>query len=211
VKETRQDPLAALPRLQGAIDVSTLPSYTFGPRSTLWWGTAGVIAIEGTVFAMVIASYFYLRSQADSWPPGVPPPDLAWGIVNLVILLASGIPNHWTLNAAKAHDLRKVRIGMIVCIVFAAAFIGVRVLEFRSLNVGWDHNAYGSVLWLMLGLHTAHLLTDFVDTAVLAVLMHTGPLEGRRFADVADNAGYWDFVVLAWLPMYVVIYWAPRW
>jgi len=48
------------------------------------------------------------------------------------------------------------------------------------------------------------------DTAVLAVLMFTGPVEERRFIDVEENAVYWYFVVLAWLPIYGVIYWAPR-
>jgi heme/copper-type cytochrome/quinol oxidase subunit 3 len=27
---------------------------------------------------------------------------------------------------------------------------------------------------------------------------------------VTDNAFYWDFVVLAWIPIYAVIYVAPR-
>lgn len=200
----------AAPRHPGALDVSRLPSYTFGPRATMWWGTFGVIAIEGMAFAIAVASYFYLRSQSLEWPPGVPPPDLMWGIVNLGVLLGSVFPNHFTKHAAKAHDLAKVRMGLIACIAFALAFLVIRIFEFRSLNVGWDTNAYGSVLWLILGLHTAHLLTDFIDTAVLAVLMHTGPIEGRRFADVADNGVYWDFVVLAWLPLYAVVYWAPR-
>jgi heme/copper-type cytochrome/quinol oxidase subunit 3 len=34
---------------------------------------------------------------------------------------------------------------------------------------------------------------------------------GRRYTDVEDNAVYWDFVVLSWLPIYVLIYWVPRW
>jgi heme/copper-type cytochrome/quinol oxidase subunit 3 len=66
------------------------------------------------------------------------------------------------------------------------------------------------VVWTLLGFHTMHLVTDWADTLVLAVLFFTGPLEGKRFADVAENAVYWDFVVLAWLPIYAVIYWAPR-
>jgi heme/copper-type cytochrome/quinol oxidase subunit 3 len=46
---------------------------------------------------------------------------------------------------------------------------------------------------------------------VLTVLMFTGHgNSGRRFADVGDNAFYWDFVVLAWIPIYLLIYWLPR-
>jgi cytochrome c oxidase subunit I+III len=209
-RRSRAGPPRSLPRQSGGLDVSSLPSYGFGSRSSMWWGTSGVVAIEGMVFALAIASYFYLRSQSLEWPQGVPPPDLLWGTVNLLILLASTVPNHWTKHAAMAHDLARVRLGMTICIAFAIAFLVVRILEFRSLNVGWDTNAYGSAVWFILGLHTAHLLTDFADTAVLAVLMFTGPLEGRRFADVADNADYWDFVVIAYVPIYAVVYWAPR-
>jgi len=196
---------------RGAVlDVSALPSYVFGARSVMWWGTLGVVAIEGVVFALAIGAYFYLRTLADAWPSGFPPPDLAWGTINTLVMLASIAPNQWTKHAAERRDLATVRIGMLVCLAVAALFLGLRVLEFRSLNVAWDSNAYGSIVWLLLGLHTVHLLTDFFDSTVLAVLMHTGPLEGRRFVDVAENAVYWDFVVLAWLPIYVVIYWAPR-
>lgn len=200
----------SLPKHAGALDVSALPSYAFGSRNTMFWGTAGLIAIEGTVFALAVASYFYLRSQSFSWPLGVPPPDLFWGVVNLVIMLASAIPNHWTDRVTKTHDLAKVRRGLVICLLFGAAFLVVRIFEFRSLNVGWDTNAYGSIVWFLMALHTVHLLTDYADTLVLAVLMFKGPIEGRRFADVADNAGYWDFVVIAWVPLFLVIYVAPR-
>jgi heme/copper-type cytochrome/quinol oxidase subunit 3 len=176
----------------------------------MWWGTMGVSAIEGTVFALTIATYFYLWSHADTWPLSAPPPDLLWGTLNTLILVASCIPNHWTKKAAERHDLGQVRIGMAICIAFAVAFIAVRVCEFGALNTRWNSNAYGSVVWTLLGLHTTHLITDFADTVVLAVLMVAGPIEGRRFVDVAENAVYWNFVVLAWLPIYVVIYWVPR-
>ena len=76
--------------------------------------------------------------------------------------------------------------------------------------MSWDSDAYGSVVWLLLGLHTTHLITDTVDTAVLAVLFFTGPFEGKRFVDVSENALYWYFVVVSWLPIYAVIYLAPR-
>jgi cytochrome c oxidase subunit III len=197
-------------RSGSALDVAELPSYGFSHRSPMWWGTLGVMAIEGTVFALMIATYFYLRTQADEWPLGVPPPRLFWGTLNTVILAASAIPNQWAKRAAFRHDLAGVRRALVVCIAFAVAFIAVRGLEFAALECKWDTNAYGSAVWMLLGLHTAHLVTDFADTLVLAVLMFKGPLEGKRFVDVAENAVYWDFVVVAWLPIYAVIYWGAR-
>jgi cytochrome c oxidase subunit 3 len=193
-----------------ALDVSQLPSYAFGHRSIMWWGTVGMIVIEGTVFVLAIMAYFYLRSQSQGWPPGVANPDLHWGTLNTLILLASLVPNEFTRRAAHAHDLRKVRMGLVICLVFSVAFVGVRFLEFGALHVRWDTNAYGSIVWVLLSLHLVHLLTDFFDSAVLTALMFLGPLEGRRYVDIAENTGYWYFVVAAWIPIYLVIYWAPR-
>ena len=108
------------------------------------------------------------------------------------------------------EDRRSVRIAMVLCLVAAVAFLSLRIFEFRSLNCSWDSNAYGSLVWLILGLHTVHLLTEAVDTAVLTALVFADPVAGRSYSDVNDSAVYWYFVVLAWLPLYFIIYWAPR-
>ena len=47
-------------------------------------------------------------------------------------------------------------------------------------------------------------------TIVLTVLFFTPLVEGKRFQDADENAGYWYFVVLTWIPIYAVIYLAPR-
>jgi cytochrome c oxidase subunit III len=192
------------------IDVAHLPTFAFGNRSPMWWGTLGLMAIEGTVFALAIMTYFYLRSHASVWPMSHEAPDLLWGTINLVIMLASVAPNWLAERAAKKMDLAGVRRWMIVCLVFAAAFLVVRVFEFKALNTSWDTDAYGSAVWMLMGLHTLHLVTDFYDSAVLAVLMFTGLVEGKRFVDISENAVYWYFVVLSWIPIYAVVYWGAR-
>jgi heme/copper-type cytochrome/quinol oxidase subunit 3 len=174
-------------------------------------GNLGLVLIESTVFAIAIVAYFYLRGLAGGWPPpGTKPPDLFFGTLNVAILLVSGLPNHWTKKMAEAEDLRKVRIGLVICLLFAVVLLVVRGFEFTALNTRWYDNAYGSIVYALLLLHTIHLATDTVDSGVLAVLMFTGPLDGTRYVDVSENALYWWFVVVAWIPVYVTIYIAPR-
>jgi cytochrome c oxidase subunit 3 len=193
-----------------SLDVRELPSYAFSHRSPMWWGTLGMMAIEGTVFALVIATYFYLRSHSNSWPMSVLPPDLLWGTLNTAIMLGSVVPNHLAKKAGEEHDRAGVRLWLVVAILFGIAFIAVRVMEFAALNVRWDSSAYGSVVWTLLGFHTVHLVTDFADTVVLAFLFYTGPLDGTRYVDVSENSFYWYFVVWSWMPIYFVIYWGAR-
>ena len=199
-------------RIDGpALDVRELPSFGFSHRSLMWWGTLGLMGIEGTVFGLAIMAYFFLRSHVAIWPMNEPPPELRWGTLNTVILLASLWPNHLAKRAGERLDRRGVQIWLSVCLAMSVLFLGVRWLEFENLNTRWDSDAYGSIVWLLMGLHTLHLITDTWDTGVLTALVHTGPLEGKRFVDVSENALYWYFVVWSWLPIYAVVYGAPYW
>ncbi|GAB3648937.1 cytochrome c oxidase subunit 3 [Ramlibacter alkalitolerans] len=193
-----------------ALDVAELPTVVFSHRSLMWWGTLGVMAIESTVFALAVMAYFYLRSHQETWPITSLPPDLRWGTINTVIMVVSFLPAHLAKRAAEKMDLDGVRIWLVASTVFGIAFTFVRALEFSTLNVRWDSNAYGSVVWLLLGLHTTHIVTDLLDTIVLTVLFFTGPLDGKRYVDVSENSFYWYFVVAAWLPIYFVIYFGAR-
>ena len=194
-------------------DLADLPTHAFGHRSLTWWGTIGFMVIEGTAFALAIAAYFLLMSQEQDWPP--PPfdaPDLIAGTLFTLVMLASEIPNTIVKRAAEHGQLRKVRKLLLLMVGIGVVLFAIRAFEFASTNVWWYDNAYGSIVWALLVLHTTHVLTDWVDTCVLAGLMHTRHgIEGRRFVDVSENAMYWRFVWLAWLPIYLLIYWVPRW
>jgi cytochrome c oxidase subunit I+III len=195
----------------GALDVSALPSFGFSHRSLLWWGTAGLIAIESTVFAMAVGVYFYLMAHSTAWPPTEQPPEMPWGTLVTVLLLVSSVPNWRAKHKAEQLDLRGVRVWMSVSTLFSLAVLAARAVELQHLNCRWDGTAYGSAVWMIIGLHTLHLVTDAYDTIVLNVLVFSGPLEGRRFVDVSENALYWFFVVASWLPLYAVLYGVPRW
>jgi heme/copper-type cytochrome/quinol oxidase subunit 3 len=126
-------------------------------------------------------------------------------------MLVSEIPNTRIKLAAREHDIDTVRALMPVIVGIGLVLFVIRGFEFNSLNVRWTDNAYGSVIWALLVLHTTHLLTDWYDTAVLYALVRTPlGLEGRRFEDVDENSMYWRYVWLLWLPIYVMIYWVPR-
>ena len=193
------------------LNVAALPDYAFGHQGLIWWGSVGFIVIEGSMFVMVLIAYFFLRTRVTEWPPSLPDPVLTYGTLHLVVMLASALPNQMTKSAAERLDLRRVRILMPVMIAFGIALLVIRAFEFMALGFPWDYNAYASIVWFILGLHTTHLATDLVDTVVLTALIYTGFAEPKRLVDVSENALYWYFVVVSWVPIYLAIYFAPRW
>jgi cytochrome c oxidase subunit III len=195
-----------------ALNVSELPTVGFGTRSITWWGIMGMMAIEAAVFALMIVSYFYLSTRSIEWPPHRDPPDLFWGTLNTIVFVLSALPNEWYRKRAHKGDVRAVRIGLVVLTLVGLVNIVIRYVELKHLNTDWSIDAYGSAVWTLIGLHVVHLVTDWVDSVVLTTLFfRPGLIEGKRFMDAAENAGYWNFVILTWIPIYLVLYWAPRW
>ena len=193
-------------------NVAELPTHAFSYRSLTWWGIIGFMVIEGAAFAMAIAAYFFLMSHEQEWAPQpVMPPGLLAGSLFTIVMLLSEIPNTMVKKAAEAYDVEAVRKLLPVIVAIGLLLFVIRGFEFNSLNVMWYDNAYGSILWALLFLHTLHVLTDWVDTIVLWRLMKTPHgHEPRRLVDTDENALYWRFVWLSWLPIYVLIYWLPR-
>ena len=193
-------------------DVADLPTHKFGPSSLTWWGIIGFMVIEGAAFGLFFGVYFYIMGRGQGWPPeGHKPPALAAGSLFTILILLSEVPNAWIKKAARAEDIATIRRLLPLMIGVGLVLFVLRGFEFDSLNVKWTDDAYGSVIWALLLLHTTHILTDWYDSVVLAALVRT-PLgeEARRFEDIDENSMYWRYVWLLWLPIYLMIYWVPR-
>lgn len=202
--------MTAPPRFE--IDLATLPTHAFSNRSLTWWGVIGFMTIEATAFAVAIVTSFFLMSHEQQWAPGrVEPPGLLAGTLFTVIILLSEIPNTLIKRAANAYDTATVRKWLPVMVGIGALLTIVRGFEFNSLHVMWYDNAYGSIIWALLVLHSTHIGTDWVDTIVLWRLMRTPHGDApRRLVDTDENSLYWRFVWLSWLPIYAMLYWLPR-
>jgi heme/copper-type cytochrome/quinol oxidase subunit 3 len=194
-----------------SIDVRRLPEFSFEHRMPIWWGTVFFMVIEGSAFLMTLAAYAYLASQNPDWPLSRVLPDPRMGALLVAWLLASEVPNFLLKRRIKGCDVSATRLGMLVMSFVGLVAVGMRLLEFSYLKVRWDADAFGSMIWALIFLHTTHIVVDVSETLIMTVMSFHRPLDGRRFVDLEENAQYWDFVVLTWIPVYVAIYWVPRW
>jgi cytochrome c oxidase subunit I+III len=193
------------------VDVSRLPTTTFSHRSLAWWGTLGFMVIEGTTLFIAVVAYFYLSRNFQTWPPEhTVRPSVLWPTVQVLLLLASLVPTVLADRAAYRIDLPKLRQWFLVMLLFEVISVIVRWQEFLSLNVRWDSNAYGSAAWTLVGLHSTLLLADLFETAILTAILFSSRLLDRHYSDATDVTFYWYFLVVIWIPVYVIVYLSPR-
>ena len=195
------------------LDVSKLPDIAFAPNDLMWWGTLGFIVIEGWTLVLCAVVYLYLTQNFPHWPPrGTPRPSLLVPTIQMLLMAASFPFITWVQQRARRFELRPVKVGLAIAAVLNLAFVLIRCWELlRSLNVKWDSNAYGSAQWLILVMHGTLLLVEFVEVSGMALIFWVAPAEEKHFSDVYDLAFYWQFMILAWLPLYVLCFWLPRW
>jgi heme/copper-type cytochrome/quinol oxidase subunit 3 len=200
------------------IDVSELPHHGFDTLDTIWWGNNFLLAIETSMFVLLIATYFYLRQNFELWPPPLaqltaplkPLPDLAFGTANAILLFLSCVPMIWTDISARRGYQPSVQRGLLICLVIGLAAIVLRCFEFGAVKFRWDSNAYGSIVWFILGMHMLHLVTLTCETLLLTGWSFTREFDMKHRVDITALAVYWYWVVGIWIVLYVVVYFAPR-
>jgi cytochrome c oxidase subunit 1/cytochrome c oxidase subunit I+III len=200
------------------IDVSKLPSHEFGTYDPVWWGNNGLLAIETAMFAILIATYFYLRQNFALWPPPIaqltaplrPLPLLGYGTANTIVLVVSVIPMILADRAARRGDVHRAQMGLVICFVFGLAAMVLRGFEFSAMQFRWDSNAYGSIVWFMLGMHMLHLFVLTTETALLMIWTFTREFDMKHRVDIVTVGVYWYWVVTMWLVLFAIIYFTPR-
>jgi heme/copper-type cytochrome/quinol oxidase subunit 3 len=200
------------------LDVSGVPKEGYDHHGALWWAALIMELIETTMFALLVASYFYVYLYINVWPPPrtEPPsmldtaPDLVPGTVLVVLLLASCVPMLLADRAARRLDPRSTAMWLLLALAIGVALVGVRCVEFPAIHFRWDSNAYASCLWFLLGFHLMHLAASVVEVALIVLWIWVYGLDEHHAVDATIIAFYWYWMALVWVPIYLIIYFAPR-
>ena len=167
----------------------------------IWLGS------EFMFFSGLFAAFFTIRAHAGAnWPGRGIKLDTYQALVFTVVLLASSPTMQLGVWAMERGERAKARAWTVVSFLLGAAFLANQAYEWRTVPFRVDTSAYGSLFYIMSGIHGLHVLLGLV--AMLALL---GRMAGAR-GDVGELpvfqavSYYWHFVDIVWIGLFSALF-----
>jgi heme/copper-type cytochrome/quinol oxidase subunit 3 len=176
-------------------------------RSRGYWGVLSLIATEATLFAGLLATYFFLRASSPSWPQGgIKPPDLFTISIMSVVLVGSSVPVFLAEHAIRRGRVGTMRVGLALAFLMGAAFLAHEGYEWAHLEFNWTRNAYTSIFYVITGLHGMHVLIGLLVNLQVQAKSWMGRITGERHESMDIFGIYWHFVDGVWIFVFASLY-----
>ena len=169
----------------------------------IWLGS------ELMFFSGLFAAFFTIRANTvGPWPPaGTELDTLRAGIFTLVLVSSSFTMQYAVFQVRVAHAGKSARRWIVWTIILGTAFLGNQVYEWLSIPTRWYTNSYGSLFYIMSGLHGLH-----VFIGLLAMIFLLGRMRGDIGGDPGELSAvqgvsyYWHFVDIVWVGLYSCLF-----
>jgi heme/copper-type cytochrome/quinol oxidase subunit 3 len=162
------------------------------------WGMLLLIATEATLFASLIAAYFYLRFQAADWPVGdISRPSVVLPLVFTGMLVATAVPVFAAGRATRAGLRGRAWLLLAAATVVQATYLGLQIWLFAGdvREFAPDTNAYSSIYFTLLALDHAHVAVGLVFSAWLLAKL-SSRITNYRLVAMRAIALYWYFAIV---------------
>jgi heme/copper-type cytochrome/quinol oxidase subunit 3 len=184
----------------------SVPAQQIG-RPAAWWGMTILIASESTLFGCFIGTYFYLRFQSTTWPPGgIPEPEVVAPLILVAVLVSSVVPMRFAANAAQTGRLAATRWLIALALVLQIGFFAYGVHDFSDQLDRFDitPNAYSSIYYTLLGADHAHVLVGILFNLWLLGKLARG-FTRYRINAVRAIALYWYAVSILTVAVFATL------
>lgn len=168
-------------------------------KFTLWVGIGSILMM----FAGLTSAYIVKRNQANWVTFNLP---MAFWYSTAVIVLSS-ITVFMASKAFKERAMSRYRSLMAATLTLGVLFIVLQVLGFRALwNIGvtLTANVSYSFLYIIVGLHGAHVIGGIVALVVMSLKAFSIKTRSYSIVPVELMSTYWHFVDILWI--YLLIF-----
>jgi heme/copper-type cytochrome/quinol oxidase subunit 3 len=179
------------------------------PRPVGWWGTLLAALVLLTTYAALYFTYVYVRVSSIAWPPeGIEPPALGLPALSALALAASAAAAAWA--ARSEGTLPLYRAGLVAALALAGAHLGLLFADWVGQPFTVDGHAYGSLYFVLPGIHAVILAIGMLFALVLLALSWHPEGVAMRHVGTSSWALYWYVTVFGGAVLLAVVYLLPH-
>ena len=183
----------------------------------LRWGIILFIASEVLFFFSFFWAFFH-RSLAPAvelgltWPPvGIQPFNpFSIPLLNTAILLASGSTVTWAHHSLFESNHSQSLQRLILTVILGFYFTALQALEYYEVPFTITDSVYRSTFFVATGFHGLHVIIGSSFLLVCLYRIFICHFSRKHHFGFEAAAWYWHFVDVAWLFLYISIYWWGR-
>jgi cytochrome c oxidase subunit 3 len=170
-------------------------------------GMVVFVASEAMFFATFFGAYFTIYSVNPVWPPaGFPRLEPELATVLTVVLVSSSVTLQLGVRAIRRDRARALLFWVGLTILLGAAFLGLQLYDYSLLGFGVRDGIFGSLFYVMTGLHMAHVFGGVVFLVLVLLQGLGGQLSHASHDSLEAGAIYWHFVDVVWICLFTTFY-----
>jgi cytochrome c oxidase subunit 3 len=192
-------------------------------KGLLWFGI-----ISMTMLFAGLTSGYIVRQGEGKWVQFAVP-QLFW--VSTLLIIISSVTMQWAVNSVKRNDVKNLKIAVGLTAILGIGFVTFQYLAWSQLvsqgiyfvgqikdikgayeyipvgkesaaEIGNTSNVAGSFLYVITGLHIAHLLGGMIALFVVFSRALMGKYSATNYNGVSICAIYWHFLDGLWVYLF---------
>jgi cytochrome c oxidase subunit 3 len=166
----------------------------------IWLGS------EVMFFSGLFAAFFTIRAGDHPWPPLGTHVDTIQAGIFTAILVSSSFTMQKAIFDLERRDRRGARVWIGWTLALGLMFIGNQFYEWVTQTTRWTTNSWGSLFYIMSGLHGLHVIIGLI--AMIFLLGRIKGMEGDpgELASAQAVSYYWHFVDIVWVGLYSCLF-----
>ena len=168
------------------------------------------------LFATVVLAYVVVGlqlAQADDWRPAGAPGLPSVLILSTILLLGSSLTlGLASRSAARGGGPSEVGRWMLLTLCLVAGFLvtqGIAWVDLVEKDLLFQSSLYAWLFYVLTGVHALHVLGGIVPLCIVTRNAFKGRYSTRRFSrrGLIYCGMYWHFIDVAWLILYLTLFW----
>ena len=165
------------------------------------------LASEVMFFSALIAAFLMYRLRGPADANHVL--NIPLTAFNTFVLLTSSMTVVLALAAAQRNDQAKLRLWLLVSLLFGGTFLSVQMIEYFKLfqeGLTINSNMFGTIFFTLTGFHGTHVFIGLLWLVGIIVQAFRGRFSATYSMSLEIFGLYWHFVDIVWIILFVIVY-----